>query len=222
MRLPIAAWSAWAPGFETRAAWFEAKPVSNTKSSIPDVKFIDAMTRRRLGRLARIALHVAHDCLHQVVPADSVQSVATVYASRHGDLRQTLNLLVTMAQDEVLSPTAFGLSVHNAIPGIGSMLRHDRSATTAIAAGADSFYMGLLEAAMQWQTQPESWVLYIYADEDVPEPYRQQIDPVPPQAIAMLLGGQSPIAINLPEKNEIVDVFDFVRNYLIKENKEKS
>ena len=45
-----------------------------------------------------------------------------VFSSRHGDLPKTSTLLADLADKNALSPTAFGLSVHNAIPSLFSIL----------------------------------------------------------------------------------------------------
>lgn len=208
--LHIVSWSAWAPGVESRAAWERGDAPDPAVQIIPEVKFIDAMTRRRLGRLARMTLQVAYAAV-----GTHTGPLRMVYASQHGDLRQTLSLLTALAQQEPLSPTAFGLSVHNAIPGIWSLLRKDHSAVTAIASGAQTFYAGLLEAALQSQERPEQPVLYVYADDEVPSPYNQQTRPLMPQAIALVLGQPAEQVLNFPQQQELADMSAFVRRFLV-------
>lgn len=219
--LPIAAWSAWAPGLESQAAWLQGRQPDPTSDVIPEVKFIDAMTRRRLGRLARMTLQVAHDVVGEQEKTKGTQSASMrmVYASRHGDLHQTLTLLTALARQEPLSPTAFGLSVHNAIPGIWSLLRKDHAAVTAVSAGAQTLYAGLLEAALQAQEVPGQSVLYVYADDRITSPYCQQMAPIIPQALAIRLHYSEQSGTIFPPaaaKSEVFsDVFSFVRNLLV-------
>ena len=68
-----------------------------------------AMMRRRLNRVGRMACHVAYG-------SDNGQTAdAIVFASRYGDTDKTLSLLGDLVKGEPLSPTGFGMSVHNAI-----------------------------------------------------------------------------------------------------------
>lgn len=145
--LPIARWSAWRPG-----------------AAAPDVGFIEPLLRRRLSPLARAALHVAHACI------GDLPAVRCVYASRHGELARTVDMLRGLAQGEPLSPTAFSLSVLNANAGLFSIIRGDTSPITALAAGADTFGFALLEAASR-VAQEGGWpLLLLYADAPAPEP----------------------------------------------------
>jgi len=123
------------------------------------------MLRRRLDRHGRMALATAWPC------AEGLNSVPLVFASRHGDLDRTLELLSALAQAEAISPTAFSLSVHNSTAGLFSIARSDRAAATAVAAGADTLSMGFMEAA-NMIAEGLSAVLYCYADDLPPPTYR--------------------------------------------------
>jgi hypothetical protein len=140
------------------------------------------MLRRRLSPLARMSLHVAHAC------AEGLSQLRLVFASRHGELNRTMDLLRQLAHDEPLSPTAFSLSVHNTAAGIFSIVRRDRSPATAIAAGDETLGCALLEAYCQLEADPALPVLVVYADEPLPEPYRGfATGPEPHHALAVLL-----------------------------------
>lgn len=149
LTLPIAAWAAW-PTPDSRPA---------------DVGGIEPMLRRRLGPLARMAIDVAVRCL------DRRTGVPMVFASRHGELGRTLGMLRALAEDEVLSPTAFSLSVHNAAAGVLSIARQDLAASTAIAAGTETFAQALIEAGTRLAVAPGVPVLLVYADEPIPAEY---------------------------------------------------
>ena len=148
--LPVASWAAW------RATDQEASP---------QVAFIDPQIRRRLSLLDRIALHVAHSCVR---PGEQVR---TIFASRHGELARSAELLGQLAHDEMPSPMGFSLSVLNAAIGLYGIARKDRSASTALASGEDTFPMALIEAAAQ-----DGPVVLAYADEPPPAIYRTLVD----------------------------------------------
>ncbi len=153
--LPVAACAAWRAG-EDEAA--------------PPVGFIEPQLRRRLSLLDRIALHVAHACVKDG------EAVRVVFASRHGELARSAELLAQLAASEMPSPMAFSLSVLNAAPGLYGIARKDRSASSAISAGAETFPMALIEAAAQAWAEPAVPVVVAFADEPPPSVYRSLVD----------------------------------------------
>ncbi len=164
--IPVARWSSW--------------PAA--ASAAPDIGFIEPIVRRRLSTLSRIALKVAHDCVAQ-------EEARVVFASRHGELRRTTDILRTISAGEPVSPTAFSLSVLNAMTGVFGIARGDRSAASAISAGAETLGYALLEAYAQYATQPGSPVLLVYADEPADPAYGTIEDEVQGGALAILLNG---------------------------------
>ena len=148
----------------------------------PQVGFIEPLVRRRLSFLDRIALHVANACVAQGEP------VHLVFASRHGELARSAELLAQLARNELPSPMSFSLSVLNAAAGLYGMARKDRSPATALAAGEATFPLALLEGAAQAQSNPEASVVVAFADEPPPEVYRPLVDsPRSAHAIAVRL-----------------------------------
>lgn len=99
------------------------------------------MARRRLNPLGRMAAQVAYAC-----QAGDL-GLPVIFASRYGDAARSIELLGDLACDEPLSPTAFGLSVHNAIGAMYSITRSDRANYLSLAAGAGSAAAALVEAA---------------------------------------------------------------------------
>lgn len=164
--IPVGRWSSW--------------PAA--ASAAPDIGFIEPIVRRRLSTLSRVALKVAHDCVAEA-------GARVVFASRHGELRRTTDILRAISAGEPVSPTAFSLSVLNAMTGVFGIARGDRSAASAISAGAETLGYALLEAHAQYATQPDSPVLLVYADEPADPAYGTIEDEVPGGAIAILLDG---------------------------------
>ena len=169
--VPIARWALW-----------DVTAQENSSPSPTELGFIEPMLRRRLSSLAKMALKVAHDCVHDL------PSVRFVYASRHGELTRTTSMLDDLAAEESISPTAFNMAVLNASPGLFSILRRDTTSTTAISASSESFGYGLLEAYIQMVQDPTRPVLLVYADEPAPDVYGC-IEPKDssPHAIGLLL-----------------------------------
>ena len=162
----IARWQAWAPGVDGPDAWSDwiAGTISPDPAVQPDVSYLPPLLRRRLDRSGRMALATAWPCV------EGRESLRSVFGSRHGALDRTLGLLTALARHETLSPTDFSLSVHNSNAGLWSIARGDRAAATALAAGADTLGMSLMEGAVMIAEGTEA-VLVCYADDRPPPPY---------------------------------------------------
>ena len=100
------------------------------------------MIRRRLGSLGRLAVAAAD----AVMPPGDASDIPVVWASRYGDISRSLELLFEQARNQPLSPTAFSLSVHNAIGAQHSIARQMRTNAVCVAGGACSAEAGVLEA----------------------------------------------------------------------------
>jgi Beta-ketoacyl synthase, N-terminal domain len=184
----ITRWQAWTPGIkqaEDWQAWLsgELPPLPDEQ---PDVSYLPGLLRRRLDRFGRMALTTAWPC------AQGLDAVRYVFASRHGALNRTVELLVALADNNLLSPTMFTLSVHNSVPGLFAIARGDRSPATAMAAGADTLGLSILEAASMI-AESGAPVLLTYADDALPDPFRGLVSEtgVRPFAISLLLAAAS-------------------------------
>jgi hypothetical protein len=142
IRFSISSFAAWAPGVETAEAWSEwaadRRPI--TGDNEPALRAMAPMLRRRAGYLDRMALEVAYRCLAER------RGVPAIFCSRHGEASRSLELLIELARGQPLSPTTFGLSVHNATGGLFSIARADHASTSALAAGPSSVEHAVIEA----------------------------------------------------------------------------
>lgn len=138
----IAGHAAWAPGIDTPEAWsaWAEAPFAIIGGAEPGVLHMPSMLRRRAGFLGKMALEVAYRCL------DGRIGVPTVFCSRHGEVSRAVDLLTDLAQDAVLSPTGFGLAVHNASAGLFSIARVDQANHLALAAGPSTIEHAVIEA----------------------------------------------------------------------------
>jgi hypothetical protein len=148
-----------------------------------DTPALPVLLRRRVGALGRRALAAAWQVMPEPAPR-------FVFSSRHGEYDRTLGLLDTLIAEGDVSPAEFGLSVHHALAGLLSIATGNRQGHTAIAAGADSFGYGLLEAAACLAERPSEPVLLVHYDEPLPAVYRDVVedDEHEPAALALALG----------------------------------
>ncbi|MEG1157084.1 MAG: beta-ketoacyl synthase chain length factor [Acinetobacter sp.] len=127
------------------------------------IEHIPAMQRRRLSRLAKLALNSAI----QTLDIHNVDYI--VWVSQYGDEAKTLNILEDVLREQTPSPTQFSTSVHNAISGLYSILCQDATPATSL---AGSWNDGLIEAYAWLKTRPEArQVLLVYYDEALPDIY---------------------------------------------------
>ncbi|RJG02735.1 beta-ketoacyl synthase chain length factor [Noviherbaspirillum sedimenti] len=150
--------AAWAPGIETREAWrnWARGQLPASADSEPVVRAMPAMQRRRLGLLGKMALEVAYECLGQR------QDVPTVFCSRHGEVSRSVELLRDLAHGEPLSPTSFGMSVHNAVGGMFSIARGDVANNIALSGGRGSIEHALIEACGLLADGEKAVLLVVY------------------------------------------------------------
>lgn len=164
----IARHVAWAPGLASSERWAEwaREPWPLVPGDEPKVAEMPVMLRRRAGFLGRMALEAAYACLGEQ------RAVPTVFCSRHGEVARAVELLADLARGEPLSPTAFGLAVHNASAGLFSIARSDRANHVALAAGSSTIEHAVIEACGQL-ADGAPMVLLVACDTALPEVLRQ-------------------------------------------------
>ena len=148
--------------------------LSSIDQELSAIQHIPAMQRRRLSRLAKLAMNSAIQTLN----THKVDYI--LWVSQYGDESKTLNILEDVLSEQTPSPTQFSTSVHNAISGLYSILCQDATPATSL---AGSWNDGLIEAYAWLKTIPEAGhVLLVYYDEALPEMY---IEHQPFSAFAM-------------------------------------
>lgn len=160
MEFSVEAWAAFAPGIgEAPVAWqaWARAPRAPAGDDAPALAEMPAMQRRRVDRLGRMALQVAWRCQPGADP-----EMPLVFASRHGDLGRTYDMLGALARDEALSPTHFGLSTHNAIAAQYSIARGLTGNYVVVSAGATSAEAAIVEAVALLHAGGPSVLVVVY------------------------------------------------------------
>jgi len=119
---------------------------------------VPKMLKRRLSPLAKIVFSAANPCIdeHMRVPA--------VFSSTHGELAKSFAMMEMLEAGEEISPTAFSLSVHNAIAGLFSMAWRNKLQCTVVAPGEEGLAAAFIEALGLLQEGAEQ-VLLVFYDE---------------------------------------------------------
>jgi hypothetical protein len=169
IRFKIKDWAAYAPGLQDQAAWlaWAKEGYLPHGDEVPALSEMPAMQRRRLERVGRFALQVAYWC-----QAAGDADIPLVFASRHGDIQRTYEMLDALAGKEALSPTNFGLSIHNAIVAQYSIARQLKKNDLAVAAGKTTAEAAVTEALGLLHDGAEEVLVVIY-DGLLPTSYQE-------------------------------------------------
>ena len=144
----IGFWASGLPDWEAARAFAAGRRLPANAPMKPSPQLLAPNERRRAPDSVALALDVAHAAC--AMAGRDPRTLASVFASTHGDLAVTDYICDTLAAaPETLSPTKFHNSVHNAAAGYWTIGTHCMAATTAISAYDCSFAQGLLEAATQ-------------------------------------------------------------------------
>jgi len=125
---------------------------------------IPKMLKRRLTPLARMVFCAAIPCI------DDKSSIPTVFSSTHGELAKSFKMMEMIEAGEEISPTAFSLSVHNAIAGLFSMAFKNKQQSTVVAPGEEGIAAAFIEA-LGLLEEGESQVLMVLYDEPLVDFY---------------------------------------------------
>jgi hypothetical protein len=160
-------WSAWAPGVNCREQWLKWLDhpafVPTDKAAMPAK--VPKILQRRLSPLARAVFNAADSCI------DSDKALPIIFSSAHGEVNKSLEMLKSMQKGEEVSPTAFSLSVHNAISGLFSMAYGNHQEITVIAPGQDGIAPAFIEALGLLQEGHADEVLLVLYDEPLSDFY---------------------------------------------------
>ncbi len=179
----VKSWAAYAPSLATRDDWliWAKEPVLPQGDDVAPLTQVAPNVRRRIDPHGRSTLQAALGLTD--VPADC----PVVFGSQHGETPRAYGLLTTLASGDAISPTSFGLSVHNAIGAQYSMIRHNPSQLSAVSAGRFTAEAAVLEAAL-FLAEGAPAVVMVVHDAPLPPDYAKFVsDPQCEFAWAWLL-----------------------------------
>lgn len=180
-------WAAWAPGLNSLDDWQQwSRGCQSISDAPPPIsQAIPKALQRRLSPLAKAVFHVIEQCVEQH------PSLPAVFSSAHGEIGRSLQMLECLQVGEALSPTAFSLSVHNAIAGLYSMAYGNRQEIAVLAPAAAGLGAGFIEA-LGMLREGHAEVLLVFYDERLPAFYPTEpfaLSSPFPCALALRLSG---------------------------------
>lgn len=119
--------------------------------------------------------------------ANAYPNCLPIYVSHDGEINRSFELWPELLRSGTVSPTSFGLSVHNAQAGQWSILRGDMQESTALATLSDGIETALAEAYAVLCDGAER-ILLVMADDPLKIDYAVAAERAPfPYALAMVL-----------------------------------
>lgn len=210
-KIAVTKFSAWAPGLgafaQNPAAWHEwaenRRSIDMTFES-PGIPFADPLLRRRLSQLTKMTVQTVHDVLPDAADAKMV------FSSFRGEIARQFSINKRLIEEHSVMPAAFSLSVFNAPPAMASIILGLQSGYTAVYPAEDSILSAIAAASAAIASGAEQRVVFVYADECIPELYRALRPQEPALAFAVVLSASGasnsaqediPLLSVLPEKN---------------------
>jgi hypothetical protein len=183
-------WSAWAPGLDSK----DNRLIEPGNATVPEGA--PKMLQRRLTPLARAVFNVAAPCIaHR-------KMLPVVFSSAHGEICKSLVMLKAIQAGEELSPTAFSLSVHNAIAGLFSIAYGNSQEITVIAPGQEGIAPAFIEALGILHEGADEVLMVLY-DEPIADfyptaPFKLNVDFPCALALKIALNGDGQIMAFCP------------------------
>lgn len=132
----------WTPGYGSLDAYLNARHDASQEK--PNAELLPPRPRGRAGLLTRIAAELLSQLVHG--ERSVLAELPTIHASAFGEMATTVSLLAQLEDPNGLSPAKFQSSVHNTAGGQISIATENRAFSTALAAGAETVAMALVEA----------------------------------------------------------------------------
>ena len=164
------------------------QPPADDLSASPKLEWTEAIFRRRLSQLTKMTVQVARDIFEK---SGADKKTKIVFLSFRGELEREFKVNKTLIQEESILPAAFSLSVFNAAIAQATIALGLKGGYSCVFPSGADFASGFLAASAPVIAGTEENIVFIYADENVPDYYKEFLKgPNEPLALAALLSSQ--------------------------------
>ena len=207
----------WAPGLASESDWQEwkdgKKSILNAPES-PKLEFTPPLFRRRLSQISRMTVQVVHDAIENAGCGDIKQ----VFASFRGEIKREFEINREILEDGEILPASFANSVFNAPIASASIALGLKSGYTVVFPSKHCFVDAFLCACAPVLSGDEAAVLFVYADECIPEEYGNARDKnAQPLAFSFCLSAKNDglsVPLELSEMKKELSPADFLKTVL--------
>lgn len=186
--LYIKKWNAWAPGVENTESWKEwasDKLDIERLKTVPGIKHIRPIYRRRLSQITKMVLEVGHSLL------DADDNPSVILSSQFGEINQQNKISRGILEDGDVKPSAFSLSVFNAPISLLSLHEKITEPAIVILSGNNTLYTGLFTLIAELNSRENRDVLLLFADELLPEDYTSIKSGIEPYCFGLVFSSKS-------------------------------
>jgi hypothetical protein len=134
----------------------------------PKLEFVDALFKRRLSQCTRMTIQVLHDLLEEFPDAKDLKQV---FVSFRGEIEREFTINKGIIEDSEILPAGFSLSVFNTPIAAASLALKLKAGYSVVYPSKGDFYSAFLAAASAVLSGSEEKIVFVYADEYVPEQY---------------------------------------------------
>ena len=165
------------------------EPPADDLAASPKLEWTEPIFRRRLSQLTKMTVQVVHDIFSD---GTVDKNTKLLFLSFRGELEREFKVNKTLIQEESILPAAFSLSVFNAAIAQATIALGLKGGYTCVFPSGADFASGVLSAAAPVLAQGgDSKIVLVYADENVPDYYKEFLQgPNEPLAFAALLSSQ--------------------------------
>lgn len=157
--------------YVTKFASYEPSP--DNPVELPKLEYVDPLFRRRLSQLTRMTIEVVHRLIEES-PKTELQKLLSsklCFTSFRGEIARQLKINKGLVEDAGVLPAQFSLSVFNTPAAATTIALGMKKGYTAIYPGNDSFSSALVSAAVSITGTNEKEIIFVYADEKLPDEY---------------------------------------------------
>ena len=164
------------------------EPPAEDLSASPKLEWTEPIFRRRLSQLTKMTVQVVHDLFSD---GTLDKNTKLVFVSFRGELEREFKVNKTLIEEDSILPAAFSLSVFNAAIAQATIALGLKGGYNCVFPSKGNFKDGFLAAAAPVLAGTEENIVFVYADENVPEYYKEFFDGQNcPMAFAALLSSQ--------------------------------
>lgn len=176
MKFYISNLNSWAPGATTKAQWLQWKDgsleIQNEKIS-PKIEFTDPLFRRRFSQITKMTVQVVHDLIEEIPQAKESK---ILFTSFRGEIEREFAIDRMLIEDKMILPAAFSLSVFNTPIAAATIAMGLKSGYSVIYPSKGNFNDALLSGAASVLSGDEKQIVFVYADEKIPDAYGKVIE----------------------------------------------
>lgn len=145
------------------------RPSLDNLGEQPKLEYADALFRRRLSQITRMTIEVVHNLIQK---NPSAKNAKLVFSSFRGEIVRQLKINKGLVEDADVMPAPFSLSVFNTPPAAATIVEGITAGYTAVYPAEDDFKSALIAAASAVFAGTEDKIIFVYADEKIPDEYK--------------------------------------------------